>query len=193
MIPGDAFFDAIEGAADPALMAELAERTAELLVRGAHGSDDVHLAERVVHLAEDEGLEALAELWSAAPPSSTAGSLWRLYLLREWVHAQPVEASRQFDAGRHVAQVAHVVAGVAEPPGPEELRHMVDAVLRGIAHSEFADVLLRAAAFARVVAEGRADRSAAAQVGSDLPGQQAAPMQELADQLEQAARFELAG
>ena len=193
MIPGDAFFDAIEGAADPALVAELAERTAELLVRGAQESDDAHLAERVVHVAEDEGLEALAELWAAALPSSTAGSLWRLYLLREWVHAQPVEAARQFDAGRHVAQGDHVVAGVAEPPGPEELRLMADAVLRGIAHSEFADVLLRAAAFARVVAEGRADRSTAGRLGADLPGQQAAPMQELADQLEQAARLELAG
>ena len=33
---------------------------------------------------------------------------------------------------------------------------MVDQVLRGIAGSDFADVLLRAAAFARVVATGRA-------------------------------------
>ena len=33
---------------------------------------------------------------------------------------------------------------------------MVDEVLRGIAGSDFADVLLRAAAFARVVATGRA-------------------------------------
>jgi hypothetical protein len=33
---------------------------------------------------------------------------------------------------------------------------MVDEVLRGIARTDFADVLLRAAAFARVVATGRA-------------------------------------
>ena len=37
-----------------------------------------------------------------------------------------------------------------------ELKAMVDEVLRGIAGSDFADVLLRAAAFARVVAAGRA-------------------------------------
>ena len=49
-----------------------------------------------------------------------------------------------------------MVAGVADPPGPEELRAMVDEVLRGIAGSDFADVLFRAAAFARVVATGRA-------------------------------------
>ena len=49
-----------------------------------------------------------------------------------------------------------MVAGVADPPGPDELRGMVDQVLRGIAVGDFADVLLRAAAFARVVATGRA-------------------------------------
>lgn len=188
LVPGDAFFDAIEGAADPALVAELAERTAELLVRGARGSQDAELVERVVRLAEDEGLEALAELWAAAPPPTSAGALWRLYLLREWVHAQPLEAARQFDAGRHLAQVDHVVAGVAEPPGPEELRVMIDQVLRGIVHSEFGDVLLRAAAFARVVATGRAQES-----DPGRPGQEPKPMAELADQLEHAARLELAG
>ncbi len=45
---------------------------------------------------------------------------------------------------------------MADPPGPAELRAMVDEVLRGIATREYADVLLRAAAFARVVATGRA-------------------------------------
>ena len=49
-----------------------------------------------------------------------------------------------------------MVAGVADPPGPDELKAMVDEVLRGIAGSDFADVLFRAAAFARVVATGRA-------------------------------------
>jgi hypothetical protein len=49
-----------------------------------------------------------------------------------------------------------VVAGVADPPGPDELRSMIDQVLAGIAGGDFADVLLRAAAFARVVATGRA-------------------------------------
>ena len=36
---------------------------------------------------------------------------------------------------------------------------MIDQVLRGIAEGEFADVLFRAAAFARVVATGRAGPS----------------------------------
>ena len=64
--------------------------------------------------------------------------------------------AREFEAGRTRAPVARVVAGVADPPGPDELKAMIDQVLRGIAEGEFADVLFRAAAFARVVATGRA-------------------------------------
>ena len=45
---------------------------------------------------------------------------------------------------------------MAEPPGPDELRGMVDDVLRGIARGDFAITLFRAAAFARIVAAGRA-------------------------------------
>ena len=61
---------------------------------------------------------------------------------------------------------------------------MVDHVLRGIAVSDFADVLFRAAAFARVVATGRA--------ALDAPADEASRMRTLADQLEAAARQELA-
>ncbi len=181
LTPGDGFFAAIEGGADPALVTEAAERAAMLLVRGAREHSDAALVDRLVRLAEHEGLEALADLWAGSPPESLAGCLWRLYLLREWVHAQPQEAAIQFDTGRQIAEVDHVVAGVADPPGPDQLREMVDAVLRGIAESEFADVLLRAAAFARVVTTGRAALSlgSARQMGS------------LADQLEGAARLEL--
>ena len=72
------------------------------------------------------------------------------------MYADPVGVAAEFEAGRAHAQVARVVAGVADPPGPDELKAMVDQVLRGIAGSDFADVLFRAAAFARVVAFGRA-------------------------------------
>ena len=99
------------------------------------------------------------------------------------MYADPVGVARQFDAGRAHAEVASTVAGVADPPGPDELKTMVDHVLRGIAVSEFADVLFRAAAFARVVATGRAVL--------EVPAAEASRMQTLADQLERAARLEL--
>ncbi len=95
-------------------------------------------------------------MWSGAPADTLAGSLWRLFLLRSWVHADPERVAKEYDAGQRRVDVARVVAGVADPPGPEELRAMVDEVLRGIADGDFAVTLFRAAAFARIVAAGRA-------------------------------------
>ncbi len=183
MTPGAGFFDEIEAGEDPAMLQEAADRAATLLVRGAHGSTDAGVAERVLHLAETEGLETLAELWAGSPADSLAGSLWRLYVMRAWVYADPVGVAAQFEAGRARAQVARVVAGVADPPGPDELRAMVDAVLRGITTGDFADVLLRASAFARVVATGRA--------GLDAAHDETVRMLTLAEQLESAAHLEM--
>jgi len=186
LTPGDRFFEGISSEADPLHVAEAADRAAYLLVRGARDSDDSEVAERVLHLADNEGIETIAEVWAGRPADSIAGCLWRLYLLRSWVYADPVGVAREFAAGRDLAAVDGVVAGVADPPGPDELRTMVDQVLRGIAGSDFADVLLRAAAFARVVATGRAGLP-------DADAVAAARIQSVADQLDRAARLELGG
>ena len=183
LTPGAGFFDEIQAGDDPAMLQEAADRAATLLVRGARDSDDASVVDRVLHLAETEGLETLAQLWAGSPPESLAGALWRLYVMRAWVYADPTGVAAQFEAGRARAQVARVVAGVADPPGPDELRAMVDDVLRGIARGDFADVLLRAAAFARVVATGRA----ALEAGHE----ETARMLTLAEQLEAAGHLEM--
>ncbi len=185
MRPGAGFFAEIMGGEDPARLTEAADLAANLLVRGAHDADDPVVAERVLRLAETEGIETIAEVWSGSPADSLAGCLWRLFLLRSWVYADPTAVAREYDAGVTRAPVAEVVAGVADPPGPAELKTMVDEVLRGIAASDFADVLFRAAAFARVVATGRAV----------LPEPSEADVQRmlaLAEQLESAGHEELA-
>ena len=184
MLPGDRTIEAASGSVDPAELAEAADRAATLLVRGARDSHDGDVADRLLHLADTEGIETIAEVWSSAPGDSLAGCLWRLYLLRSWVYADPAGVAREFEAGRTQAPVARVVAGVADPPGPEELKAMIDQVLRGIAEGDFADVLLRAAAFARVVATGRA---ADPTVGQD----QVTRMLTLAEQLEASGHAEL--
>jgi hypothetical protein len=126
MLPGAQTFEEIEGDADPAALSEAADRAATALVRGARGQVDQQLVERVVHLADSEGLETLAELWAGAPSDSLAGALWRLYLLRSWVHADPQTAASEYDAGRAHVPVAEVVSGVVDPPGPDEVRKLVD-------------------------------------------------------------------
>jgi len=178
------FFDAFASGSEPEQLREAADRAATLLVRGARESADDAVADRLVHLADTEGIEAIAEVWSGSAPDSLAGCLWRLYLLRSWVYADPAGVAREYDAGRSAAPVARVVAGVADPPGPDELRSMVDEVLRGIASGDFADVLFRAAAFARVVATGRA-----ALPGTSDDGVRR--MLGLAEQLEAAGHAEL--
>lgn len=184
MTPGGAFFEALDGGADPAVVREAADRAATLLVRGAREAQDDAVADRLLHLAETEGIETIAEVWSGSPADSLAGCLWRLYLLRAWVYADPGTVAAEFEAGRARAQVARVVAGVADPPGPDELKAMVDQVLRGIAGGDFADVLLRAAAFARVVATGRASLHHSSH-------REVTRMLALAEQLEAAGHAEL--
>ena len=179
------FFDEFVGGVDPALMSEAADRAASLLVRGARASEDDAVAERLLHLADTEGIETVAEVWAGSPADSLAGCLWRLYLLRSWVYADPLAVAREFEEGRARAQVARVVAGVADPPGPDELKAMVDEVLRGIAVGDFADVLFRAAAFARVVAAGRASLP-------EPSHDDVRRMLGLAEQLEAAGHLELA-
>jgi len=171
-VPGAAFFEDLTGGADPAAVREA-------------GDDDQALVDRVLHLADTEGLETLAEVWSGAPPDTLAGCLWRLYVLRAWVHRSPSEVAAEYDAGRAGAQVARVVAGVADPPGPHEVKEMIDDVLRGIV-GDFAVTLLRAAAFARVVATGRATVAGSSHTYT-------VRMLTVAEQLEAAGHLELRG
>lgn len=189
MLPGNQLFESLPGANDPAAVAEVAHRTAELLVRGARSSEDADVIARVVKLADDYGLDELADLWSDAPADSLPGTLWRLYLLRSWVHSQADEVSREYATGRKYAEVHAAVAGVADPPGPAEVKTMVDAVLRGVATGDFATTLDRAAAFARIVATGRAHLAEE----EHEPVRSASKLVEMADQLQTAARTERAG
>ena len=186
VMPGDAAFDELPGGEDPALRAEVAHRTAALLVRGARSQQDEAVVQRIVHLADEQGLDIVADLWASAPPDSLPGALWRLYLLRSWVQADPVAAAREFAAGRRHAPVQEVVAGVVEPPGPDEVRELADLVLRGVVVGDLSTTLHRAAAFTRICASGRAEIP-------ECDAAAAARLVTLADDLESAARAERAG
>jgi len=192
LLPGAGLFSEIEGGPDPALLSEAAERAATALVRGTT-STDPELRDRVIHLAETEGIETLAQLWSGSPPDTLAGTLWRLYLLRAWVYADPHGAAAEFNEGRHHAPVAEVISGVTVPPGPEEVQQLVDAVLAGVVSGDFVDTIFRAAAFARVAAAGRAHRHPAAGSTSYDSDLSAARLLTLSQQLEQAGHLELTG
>jgi len=178
-------FDAHAGSRpDPADATTAGHRVARLLVRGTDAERDRDLADRVVRLADAEGLATIAELWSDAPADSLAGALWRLYVIRAWVHRQPRQAAREFDAGRRYAPVREMLAGVVDPPGPDEVVTLVDAVVRGIVGDHLDVSLDRAAAFAHIVGVGRSH-------GDDPAG--GATLMETARDLRRAAELERAG
>lgn len=143
---------------DPATQSEVAHATAAAIVHRGRSSDDPEVTARLVSLVEDIGLQTLAELWSQLPGRSLPGALWRLYALREWVQRDPVGAARDYEAGAAHAAVLDVIAGAAHPTGPDEVRELADAILRGVYDGDLAIALERAGAFCRIAAAGRADR-----------------------------------
>jgi hypothetical protein len=186
-LPGSALFEAQAGGDDPAELAAAGHRIATLLVRGARNRADEGLVERVLHLADEEGLGAIADLWATAPADTLPGALWRLYLLRTWVHRQPGQAAREYSAGKAYAPVHEVLAGVVDPPGPAEVIALVDTVVRGIVATDLDVTLDRAAAFAHIVGVGRAQldsgdpRSAAKLVDTALHLRRAAELERLGE------------
>jgi hypothetical protein len=141
----------------PAETTEMAHQTAAILVGAGRAAHDPDVTSRLVSLVDDLGLSTVADLWSSRPGRSLPGALWRLYALREWVRRSPEQASREYAAGIRFTDVAHAVAGIAEPPRPEELQRVVDQILAGVFDGDLAIALERASAFCAVIAAGRAE------------------------------------
>jgi hypothetical protein len=149
-------FEPFAGGADPARVSEAAHLAAQALVQHGRDSDDPVITQRLVKLADEQGLEAIAEMWAESPARSLPGALWRLYALRAATIQDPERISLYFRAGKDTAQVSNIVAGPAEPPGAQEMKEMADAILSGAFDGEFDVALERSAAFCRVVALGQA-------------------------------------
>lgn len=144
---------------DPAEVSEIAHETAAVLVGRGRATDDPELTRRLVRLVDELGMSTVAELWAGRPAVSLPGALWRLYAIHESVRRDAVGAAADYDLGRQLATVQHVIAGAAEPPSPEALRELVDAILTGVFDGDLAVALERAAAFCRIVSVGRAHRA----------------------------------
>jgi hypothetical protein len=138
-------------AAEPFARSELAAATAAAVItQGRSGG-----AGSLVDLADRVGLDTLAELWRDEQPSSLAGALWALYLLRRWCGSHGEEVTRLWRAGRGYAPADEVVAGVSDEADPAAIMKLADSILSGAYEGDFAVALERAAAFFRVVATGR--------------------------------------
>lgn len=189
--PGD--FESYAGGTDPARVSEAAHLAAQALVHSGRASNDPEVTKRLVKLADRQGLEAIAEIWAASPARSLPGALWRLYALRAATLQDPEGISVFFRAGQHTAQVSHAVAGVAEPPGAQEITTMANAILSGAFDGDFDVALERSAAFCRVVALGQAtmaqEREAAHAEHASALTKKAHQLIRTAEDLEGAARM----
>lgn len=189
--------DELPGDVDPATRAEVAHMTAEVIVHQGRASEDPQVVDRLVRLVEAEGLDTVAGLWADSPARTLPGALWRLYVLREWVRRDPGTVAERYRSGFVRAEVHDVVAGVATPPGPEDVSRLVDAVLSGVFGADLAVALERAAAFCRVLATGAAvDADVVEDTDDDLAGQMtrgASGLVRTAEDLEEAARMWRAG
>jgi hypothetical protein len=177
-----AAMEAFGGTVDPMQEIEAAHQTAAVLVHAGRSAHDPTVTARLVDLVEELGLSTVADLWAHRPARTLPGALWRLYVLREWVRRAPDEASLDFRAGVRFADVDHAVAGAADPPGPAEVTDLADTILAGVFEGDLAVALERAAAFCRVVAAGRADRSEGEEAAT-----RAAHLMDTADDLTAAA------
>lgn len=148
--------DANTPAPDQLEVAEMAHRSAAVLVDRGRASDDPELRQRLVDLSRTVGLQTLAEVWSARPARSLPGALWRLYVLDEWVQRSPDAVARAFSAGAAHAEVYRVISGVVEPPRPEDLQELTHQILNGVYEGDLDVALERAAAFCHVTATGLA-------------------------------------
>lgn len=190
--------DEIVGDIDPAVRSEAAHTTATAIVHGGRAaSDDAELVERLVHLVDTEGLDTVAALWADSPADTLPGALWRLYLLREWTRRDPRTIAERYRLGLVRAEVAGAIAGVADTPGPEEIRTVADAVLSGVFQGELDVALERAGAFCRVLATGSAvDADAITSSDDDVATRvtrSAGALLDTAGQLEDAATLWRAG
>lgn len=179
---------------DPAALVEAAHQSAHYVVVAGRDDDS---AERFVSLVDEVGLSTLAELWSERPARTLPGTLWRLYVIREWIRRDPERASREYAAGMRFAEAQHAVAGSAEPPGPVDVALVADEILRGVYNGDLAVALERASAFCHVVSSGRAELADGVDVDDPVAGsretQLAAAMQDTALDLRVSATMWRAG
>lgn len=185
-LPGPGHFESQRSGPDPAEVSAAGHRLANLLVRGPVDSADRDVVDRIVHLADDEGLALIAELWSHAAATTLAGALWRLYVLRTWVNRQPEVAAREFALSKSLAPVQEFLAGVHDPPGPDDVIALFDIVLRGIVGDNLDVALDRAAAFAHIIAVTRGQLP-------DADPSSGARLLDTAADLRKAAELERAG
>ena len=148
--------DAIIGDEDPAASAAVAHTAAWALMGvGDETFTDADVA-RLRETVRTSGVDTIAHVWSRSPEFTLPGALWRVYLLHEWYHRDPLLVAERYAEGSR----APIIQGLE---APVELRPLslimeeVDSLLRGDLTDDDLDYVLGEASRAmRVLAAGEA-------------------------------------
>ena len=148
--------EAIVGDEDPASLAAVAH-TAAWALMGV--GDETFTDEDVARLRKTvrtRGVDTIAHVWSRSPEFTLPGALWRVYLLYEWYHRDPLLVAERYADGSR----APIIQGLE---APVELRSLslimeeIDSLLRGDLTDDDLEYVLREASRAmRVLAAGEA-------------------------------------
>src|SRR5690554_7818049 len=126
-------FESLMGGEDPAQISRVAHETASALLGRVRAQPDTDVVERLVAYTDENGIDAIAELWSRASPRSLPGALWNMYLLRALTRQDAEESSFLYRRGTELAVTINpVVAGATVPTGAAEITALADQILRGL-------------------------------------------------------------
>ena len=148
--------ETIIGDEDPASLAAVAH-TAAWALMGI--GDDNFTDEDVARLRDTvrtRGIDTIAHVWSRSPEFTLPGALWRVYLLHEWYHRDPLLVAERYADGSR----APIIQGLEAPVELRSLRLImeeVDSLLRGdLTDDDLEYVLGEASRAMRVLAAGEA-------------------------------------
>lgn len=148
-------FEAFQGGDDPAVMHRVAHESASALLARVRQDPTPEILDRLVAFTDSNGIDALAELWAGAMAHSLPGALWRIYLTRAMIRANPDDITYLFERGVAITStIDPIVAGAPAPATPEEILELADRILRGVFDGDFALALERGAAFCRLAGAG---------------------------------------
>ena len=111
--------------------------------------------DRIRAFVEEEGLEALGEIWGHSSPASLPGSLWRLFIMRHQVLLRSDVIGEVVERGvGRLQTIDPVIVGIGEPIGALAVASLVDSIAEQAFTGRLVEALERAAALARVVSAG---------------------------------------
>ena len=148
--------EAIVGDEDPASLSAVAHTAAWALMGIGDETFSDEAVARLRQTVRARGVDTIAHVWSRSPEFTLPGALWRVYLLHEWYHRDPILVAERYAEGSRAPIIQGLEAPVALRP-LHLIMDEIDALMRGdLTDDDLEDVLAQASRAMRVLAAGEA-------------------------------------